>query len=504
MNPKLKKALLTLLAAALLFGSSRIQWSLNRDREALDLTRVAVLDNAPPVLAFTTIALGGFRGLIANMLWIRASDMQDEEKYFEMTQLTDWITKLEPNYPQVWVWSAWNLAYNISVKFPNFDDRWRWVKRGVELLRDEGLKYNPNETLIYHDLAWIFQHKLGANLDDANVYYKQEWCREMTDVFGNDRPSFDEFIHPQTPEQKERARLLTEKYKMDPQLLKELDDRYGPLEWRLPESQAIYWAAVGLKKAGENPTKVKPEELITLRRVIYQSMQMSVQRGKLVLNPFRGASFPFDFGPNLDIISKASQAYEEAIEEDKPSRENISQAYRNFLRYDVVDQLFLHNRLGEAAHWYEYLGKKYPDKHLVDGLTNSLPRNLSLEQYAMARIQADIENPNNRDKIRSVSEGLLTQAYGALVLNQNNLAEGYEHFASIILKEYQARILQSTNRIPMPPISQLKQGVVDRLLNPQEGWPPELRAALRQKLGLGPEAVPAGSTNAPPPAAASR
>jgi hypothetical protein len=36
------------------------------------------------------VALGGFRGLIVNALWIRASEMQDEDKFFEMAQLADW------------------------------------------------------------------------------------------------------------------------------------------------------------------------------------------------------------------------------------------------------------------------------------------------------------------------------------------------------------------------------------------------------------------------------
>ena len=52
MNARVKKILLLLLAAALLFGSSRMQQSLNRDRDTLGLTHMAVLENAPPALAW--------------------------------------------------------------------------------------------------------------------------------------------------------------------------------------------------------------------------------------------------------------------------------------------------------------------------------------------------------------------------------------------------------------------------------------------------------------------
>src|SRR5213595_3930820 len=197
MNLRLKKVSLLVLAAVLLVGSSRIQNSLNRDRDRLGLTLVAPLENAPPVLAFTTVALGGFRGLISNALWIRAMDLQDNDKFFEMAQLADWITKLEPHFVQVWLMQSWNMAYNISVKFKDYPDRWRWVKRGIELLRDEGLRYNPNEILIYRELGWFFQHKMGANLDDANMYYKQQWANEMAAVFAKKAPNLEELIHPQ-------------------------------------------------------------------------------------------------------------------------------------------------------------------------------------------------------------------------------------------------------------------------------------------------------------------
>src|SRR6186713_1904420 len=131
MNRRLNKIISLVITLVLLVGATVMQRALNRDREALGLTRVTPLENAPPVLAFTTVALGGFRGLISNALWIRANELQDEDKFFEMAQLSDWITKLEPHFVQVWLVQAWNMAYNISVKFTDYADRWRWVKRGT-------------------------------------------------------------------------------------------------------------------------------------------------------------------------------------------------------------------------------------------------------------------------------------------------------------------------------------------------------------------------------------
>ena len=58
------------------------------------------------MLAFTTVALGGFRGLISNFLWICANDLQQDDKFFEAAQLADWITKLEPTFTQVWLFQG--------------------------------------------------------------------------------------------------------------------------------------------------------------------------------------------------------------------------------------------------------------------------------------------------------------------------------------------------------------------------------------------------------------
>jgi len=495
MSIKLKKILLLLLAAVLLVGVSRVQDSLNQDRDKLGLTRVQPLENAPPVLAFTTVALGGFRGLISNALWIRASDLQDQDKFFEMAQLAKWITVLEPHFVHVWLVQAWNMAYNISVKFKDFPDRWRWVKSGLELLRDDGLRYNPNEILIYRELAWFFQHKMGANMDDANMYYKQQWANEMADVFGKKTPNLEELIHPQTPEQKERARLLQDKYKMDPIFMKEVDERYGPLEWRLPEAHAIYWAALGLRDAEQNPGKIKADDLITLRRVVYQSMQLSFQRGHMIPNPFLKM---FELGPNLDIIPKVSAAYEQAANDDEKNRDHILKAHRNFLK-DAVYFLYVHHRLRDAGYWYDYLSKKYPDNTLLDFQTNSFPRNLTMAEYAVDRVQEDVSETMSRDRVKTVLEGLLVNAYNSLAVGEDESAAGYEELAKQVLATYTSKTKSRKEALAIAPFEEVKTDVLSRMLDPENGVPQEMRAALRSKLGMQSETThPPGPTNSVP------
>jgi hypothetical protein len=283
--------------------------------------------------------------------------------------------------------------------------------------------------------------------------------------------------------------------------MKAVDDKYGPLEWRLPEAHAIYWGALGLKRAAENPTKVSQDDLITLRRIIYQSMQLSFHRGRLVRNPLSGA---FEFGPNLDIIPKVNDAYEQSAKDDQKNADHILKAHRNFLR-TAIYFLYEYNRLADSAYWYKYLCTRYPDKPLIDGRGNSIPANLTLAEYVLSQIGMDI-NETSHDKVTAAIEGMLRNAYESIVLGEQDRYEGYKAMARRVWEIYQNKMTkESLPRVGLSPLEDIDREILNRFLDPQEGVPWEARAILRTKLGLPPEAAaPAATTNAPPVKLSSR
>ncbi|MFG0258696.1 MAG: hypothetical protein ACF8GE_12430 [Phycisphaerales bacterium JB043] len=147
----------------------------------------------PPEVALG-IAMGAFRGLFVNLLWMQAQDLKTQGKFFEAIEVARAITKLQPRFPRVWVFHGWNLAYNVSVATATSSERWQWVNAGIELLRSEGIPKNPASTLIHKELAWIFVHKIQGPTDDAHLYYKRQLAREWTFVLGPppDRPQPDD------------------------------------------------------------------------------------------------------------------------------------------------------------------------------------------------------------------------------------------------------------------------------------------------------------------------
>jgi hypothetical protein len=488
---RIYKPVLLILAAAFFCLAGQMQSRLNVDRKSMGLTKLDPLQNAPPVLAFTTVALGGFRGLIANALWMRLSDLQNDDKYFEMVQLADWITKLQPHMVAVWQYQAWNMAYNISVKFKSHEDRWQWVLRGIQLLRDDGLKYNPNETRIYRDLSWLFQHKMGANLDDAHMTYKLHWAQMMQEVLGG-RPDFKELENPTTPEWKERARQLREVYKMDPKIVEQVDKAYGPFDWRLPDAHAVYWAELGRIYG-------RAESQETLRRSVYQTMQQMGFRGGS-LSPYitNWTRENFVLRPNLDQIPTISASYERMIAEETNNpqglQQNMETAHKNFLK-QAIYLLYEDGREKDAQHWFTHLKTIYTNAFV------GKEANISLENFAVSQIITD-NNETDQDKVEASILGMFDNEFLCLITDNDDQAINYDNMAKKIWKHYNDQTVgASKERLELKSIAQLRQYVLDRLMNPNGGLSPRARAILKSKLNL-PAEQPKPAPAAPAPAPA--
>ena len=62
-------AALALLMVATVFVQGRLDTIVKEDK----LVDEASIEGLPPMVAFTTVALGGFRGVLADLLWLRTT-----------------------------------------------------------------------------------------------------------------------------------------------------------------------------------------------------------------------------------------------------------------------------------------------------------------------------------------------------------------------------------------------------------------------------------------------
>ena len=138
---------------------------------------------APPMVVLGT-ALGALRGLIVDYLWIKVTLQKEKGLLYEVMADSNLITALQPRHPEVWSFHGHNMAYNISVMTNTPEERWAWVNAGISLVRDKGIRYNPNSLLLCKELAFWFAHKIDGVADDAHLTYKRQFAREWQYLLG--------------------------------------------------------------------------------------------------------------------------------------------------------------------------------------------------------------------------------------------------------------------------------------------------------------------------------
>ena len=235
----MKKAVLASLAVLLVLLSVCLQFALRAARPA----------SAPAMTEGALAAFGGIRSIIAEVVWFRADRLQDEGRYVELAQLASTLSYLEPHTPEVWSYAAWNLAYNISIMMPTYEDRWRWVYAAICLIRDKGLVINPTESELYRELAWLFELKLGTNLDVAAPVYREKWREMVEDV---------------------ARRNAWEEMRMDRKVMDEVTKTYGMSDVADPMYSAVYWAHIGRVVSKKKEDVAFLNEIIRQSRVIYR------------------------------------------------------------------------------------------------------------------------------------------------------------------------------------------------------------------------------------------
>ena len=151
-----------------------------------------VVDGAPDWINTVGMSIGALRGLLVDYLWIKIQQMQRDGLYFEVMADAELITKLQPRFPQVWVFHAHNMAYNISVATHTIEERWEWVNEGIRLLREKGLRANPDDMVLHKELAFFFMHKLNGNSDDAHLYYKRKLAERWHNILGEPPDSWND------------------------------------------------------------------------------------------------------------------------------------------------------------------------------------------------------------------------------------------------------------------------------------------------------------------------
>lgn len=504
---------LFLITAILVVAINQSAFRMNGLIKENNLHATGQIKNAPPMVVFTTVALGSFRGILADVLWLRAASLQDSGNYFEMVQLAYWITELQPRFSGATAYLAWNMAYNISVTCSQPEDRWRWIQEGIRLIRDKAIDYNPSDPLIYKELGWIFQHKVGNVLDDANKYYKNHLAIDVENIIGA-RPDWTKFVAAAKDETAFRAiytkenpfwqaleaagfnsldslyddfvknngkiseKFLTEmaavksivdiehylrrqwlwkKFRLDVDLINQINTQYGALDWRLPEAQAVYWATKGLEMTVGNRD-------LSCERMITQALKDAFVSGRLLWLDRQNYE-NIILAPNFNVVDAVTDAYDKAyLENNKQS--SFRSAKINFLK-EAITMLYNYGMFSRADEYYRKLRKEEPGAH-----------RLRLEEFVMKKWAEEVRDASVK-KATDIITGFIFQACNYIVLGDDDAALAQERMASYIYNNYSQATADIKQRVGLAPYAQIKKSVTDACL---QNFPPAMAAILRERL----------------------
>jgi len=147
-------------------GSGGLLARMRKDR-GLSQANLGEIDPAGETMRFATL---GLKNVATTLLWDRANHYKKVEDWANLSATLEQLTKLQPNFYSVWDFQAHNLSYNISVEFDDFRDRYAWVMKGIEFLR-QGIALNRFEPRLLGRMGWFIGHKIGKS-DEKEEFRK--------------------------------------------------------------------------------------------------------------------------------------------------------------------------------------------------------------------------------------------------------------------------------------------------------------------------------------------
>ncbi|NDC63519.1 MAG: hypothetical protein EBZ59_05925 [Planctomycetia bacterium] len=144
----------------------------------------ANLGEIDPASETMRLASLGLKNIAVTLLWDRANHYKKVEDWTNLSAALEQMTKLQPNFYSVWDFQAHNLSYNISVEFDDYRDRYAWVMKGIEFLR-QGIALNLREPRLLGRMGWFIGQKIGRS--DEKQQYRRLFKAD-DDFHQRDRP----------------------------------------------------------------------------------------------------------------------------------------------------------------------------------------------------------------------------------------------------------------------------------------------------------------------------
>lgn len=536
MRPSTRSWLYALLAIGLVAGAAAMVPGINRQRVANGLYVPPPPNEQQPADRMLAPLLAIGRAPLVDYLWMRASKLKEEGRYFDAYQLAEFIGRLQPRFAAVWAFNAWNMAYNISVTLRTPEERWRWVWNGIALLRDEGIPRNPRNVGMYKELAWIFFHKVGDYMDDYHLYYKLQLALLMEDILGKGpNPDFegmaaapaawkdlaadpgvvdvvDQFKRevrediaapgvflgllnnpqpsrelsallsdPKTADARKRVELfwrskrLREEVKLDPARIVELRKVFGPLDFRTADANALYWANLGTSLSIGNRLAMDIDKLNTNRIEVY-CLQTLFRRGRLVMPPTADRGAPPMLLPDVrfaDVMRRTFIAISENFPK-QPGQKAVHENFRPAFINFMREAILRFNEAGDLRKSHEYF----------DWLAKEYPDEYNGKgyDYFISKMWLDVNDFTQLRDVQNRMVNVLATAVQLIAYGQPEEGATYVAFARRMAEQYTKS--QNNERYKLKPFNEMYEFVVHEM---GQRLPPDAYERVLKATGFKPQ-----------------
>jgi len=121
--------------------------------------------------------LGGFRELIAGILWVKADSFFDSGNYDAILPLIRLVTILDPHQIDVYATGMWHIGYNFTDEEQRSDRR--YIPAALALGK-EGYQNNPTTYEMYFETGWMWYHKIDDDYEHAvNLFVEAQKRADM-------------------------------------------------------------------------------------------------------------------------------------------------------------------------------------------------------------------------------------------------------------------------------------------------------------------------------------
>ncbi|WDE95950.1 hypothetical protein PQO03_09505 [Lentisphaera profundi] len=475
----MKKLFTLLFIGALFFNQNFLQ------KKQSEQEMVILNEDLPPSLAFTSIALGPLKGIITSGLLWRAMEKEDKKEYMESYQLSRMITAIQPRYPSIWTFQGFTLSFNVAASYTRPDERWQWILRGIELMRDEGLKYNPDNAEIRHEIMRTIKDKIQQT-DQEAMFMKNEWTKLMLSYFDDgdyaelqrlrkaapnleelkQRPylkdlalvaksnGIDLYDFKENPPQlnsnyigylfggkfpsenqlvavqaavinlyfHDKRLRIEQDLNFDIKRMIQVDETYGPFDWRSHIATALYW---GAEKDLENYTTGG----LNYTRMTLGLMQDNFYEGKIIYNK---STDSFIRTTHVQALPSVHHFYDELLAVDSSRRNKKAHDYFIERAAIICYNMNQTQAAKELFSIYKYASGQ---------------KDATFEEFILGSMINTLRSSTVKET-KSLIESLLISSYKAAEALNHEMSMGSRNRAMMMYRIYQKQYSKSSKRLP--------------------------------------------------------